>query len=66
MDTLAGIRVLRQVVEQGSRVAAAERSDLSTTSVSKHVIQLEERLGVRLLNRTGRALSLTEHRQGKL
>jgi len=63
MDTLAGIRVFRQVVEQGSFVGAAARLDLSTASVSKHVMQLEGRLGVRLLNRTSRALSLTE--QGK-
>jgi DNA-binding transcriptional LysR family regulator len=60
MDTLTGIKVFRQVVESGSFVAAAERLDLSTAMVSKHVIQVERRLGVRLLNRNSRKLSLTE------
>lgn len=60
MDILTGIKVFRQVVESGSFVAAAERLDVSTTSVSKHVMHLEQRLGVRLLNRDTRKLSLTE------
>ena len=60
MDTLTGIKVFRQIVESGSFVAAAERLDLSTAMVSKHVMHLEERLGVRLLNRNSRTLSLTE------
>ncbi len=60
MDTLTSIRVFRQVVESGTFVAAAERMDLSTAMVSKHVMQVEKRLGVRLLNRNSRTLSLTE------
>jgi DNA-binding transcriptional LysR family regulator len=60
VDTLTGIKVFRQVVESGSFTAAAERLDLSPAMVSKHVMQVEKRLGVRLLNRTSRALSLTE------
>src|SRR5262245_57530025 len=60
MDTLTGIKVFRQVVESGSFVAAAERLEVSTASVSKHVMYLEKRLGVRLLNRNSRRLSLTE------
>src|SRR5579862_919129 len=60
MDTLTSIRVFRQVVESGTFVAAAERMDLSTAGVSKHVMHLEKRLGVRLLNRNSRSLSLTE------
>lgn len=60
MDTLTSIKVFRQVVESGSFVAAAERMDLSTAMVSKHVMQVEKRLGVRLLNRNSRTLSLTE------
>ena len=60
MDTLTGIKVFRQIVESGSFVAAAERLELSTAMVSKHVMRLEQRLGVRLLNRNSRTLSLTE------
>ncbi len=60
MDTLTSIKVFRQVVESGSFVAASERLDLSPAMVSKHVMQVEKRLGVRLLNRNSRTLSLTE------
>lgn len=60
MDRLTGIKVFRQVVESGTFVAAAERLEMSTAMVSKHVMHLEKRLGVRLLNRNTRALSLTE------
>jgi DNA-binding transcriptional LysR family regulator len=60
VDTLTSIRVFRQVVEAGSFVAAAERMDLSTAMVSKHVAYVEKRLGVRLLNRNSRTLCLTE------
>ena len=60
MDTLTSITVFRQVVDSGSFVAAAERLDISTAMVSKHVMNVEQRLGVRLLNRNSRSLSLTE------
>jgi DNA-binding transcriptional LysR family regulator len=60
VDTLTSIKVFRQVVESGSFVAAAERLDLSTAMVSRHVMHAEKRLGVRLLNRNSRTLSLTE------
>jgi len=54
------IKVFRQVVESGSFVSAADRLDLSPAMVSKHVMGIEKRLGVRLLNRNSRTLSLTE------
>src|SRR5262245_16077815 len=60
VDTLTGIKIFRQIVESGSFAAAAERLDTSTATVSKHVMHLEKRLGVRLLNRNSRKLSLTE------
>jgi DNA-binding transcriptional LysR family regulator len=60
MDTLLSITTFRQIIESGSFVAAAERLDMSTAMVSKHVMHIEKRLGVRLLNRTPRTLSLTE------
>jgi DNA-binding transcriptional LysR family regulator len=60
VDTLTSIRVFRQVVESGSFVGASERLDMSTAMVSKHVMHIEERLRLRLLNRNSRTLSLTE------
>lgn len=60
MDTLTSIKVFRHVVESGSFVGAAERLDLSSAMVSKHVMNIERRLGARLLNRNSRTLSLTE------
>jgi len=60
MDKLTSMRIFTQVAELGSFTAAAERSHLSKAMVTKHVTQLEAHLGVRLLNRTTRRLSLTE------
>jgi DNA-binding transcriptional LysR family regulator len=60
MDRFEMMRVFACVVEAGGFTRAAERLALSRAVVSKHVIQLEERLGVRLLNRTTRRVSLTE------
>lgn len=48
------------VVRAGSFVAAADASGLSKAAVSRHVAELEAQLGVRLLHRTTRRLSLTE------
>ena len=47
------------IVKQGSMAAAARELNLTPPSVSRRLAQLEERLGVRLLNRTTRRLSLT-------
>jgi DNA-binding transcriptional LysR family regulator len=60
VDQLFGIKVFCTVVELKSFTAAAQRLDISTTMTSKHVMNLERRLGTRLLNRTSRHLSLTE------
>lgn len=60
MDTLTSIRLFREVVESGTFVAAADRLGMSTAMASKHMAHLERELGVRLLNRTSRHLSLTE------
>lgn len=60
MDTLLSMRVFREVIESGTFVTAAERLSLSTASASKHLMSLEKRLGVRLLNRSTRRQSLTE------
>ena len=60
MDTITNMRSLVTVARYGSFSAAARELSLSTAMVSKHVKQLEERLDVRLLNRTTRGVSLTE------
>lgn len=56
---LQGITVFVQVVEAGSFTAAARRIGLSKSAVGKSVATLEERLGVRLLDRTTRRLAPT-------
>ncbi|NUO75840.1 MAG: LysR family transcriptional regulator [Lysobacter sp.] len=51
------------VVRSGSFVGAADATGFSKAAVSRHVAELEERLGVRLLHRTTRRLSLTDDGQ---
>lgn len=60
MDSLTDVAVFVRVVEQGSFTQAAEHLGISRSVISKYVSRLEDRLGVRLLNRTTRRLSLTE------
>ncbi|WP_345810732.1 LysR family transcriptional regulator [Paraburkholderia sp. PREW-6R] len=60
MNQLQSMRVFVKVADLGSFVGAAGALDLSTAVVTRHVADLEARLGVRLLNRTTRRLSLTE------
>jgi DNA-binding transcriptional LysR family regulator len=60
MDRLTSLTVFGRVVETGGFSAAARRLNMSVTMVSNHVQALEDRLGVRLLNRTTRKVSLTE------
>ena len=60
MDRLTSLQVFERVVELGGFSAAARRLNMSVTMVSNHVQALEDRLGVRLLNRTTRKVSLTE------
>lgn len=60
MDRFSSLTAFVRVVESGGFSAAARRLNMSTTMVSNHVQALEDRLGVRLLNRTTRKVSLTE------
>ena len=60
MDHLVNLTAFVRVVENGGFTAAARHLNLSTTMVSNHVQELEDRLGARLLNRTTRKVSLTE------
>ena len=60
MDKFGEMRTFAAVVDAGSFVQAADALDISKAAVSRHVADLEQRLGVRLLQRTTRKLSLTE------
>ncbi len=59
-DRWTAMLVFAHVVEAGSFSGAGRRLGLAKSSVSKHVAQLEARLGAQLLHRTTRAVSLTE------
>ena len=60
MDRLTTLTAFVQVVDNGGFSAAARRLNMSVTMVSNHIQSLEDRLGVRLLNRTTRKVSLTD------
>lgn len=60
MDRLSQLQILVAVVETGSITAAAERLGQAKSGVSRGLAMLERRLGVRLLQRSTRRLSLTE------
>jgi DNA-binding transcriptional LysR family regulator len=60
IDLLMGMRVFTAVVDAGNFAKAADKLDLSRGMTSRYVAQIEAHLGVRLLNRTTRRLSLTE------
>ena len=59
-DRLTALEVFTRIVDTGSFTTAAAQLGLSRAAVSKHMMALEDRLGVRLLNRTTRRSSLTE------
>lgn len=63
MDRFQEMRVFVGVVDAGSFVKAADALEMSKAAVSRHVADLEARLGVRLLHRTTRRLSLTDEGQ---
>src|ERR1700759_1139799 len=60
MDRLTSLTAFVRVVDAGGFSAAGRKLNMSTTMVSNHVQALEDRLGVRLLNRTTRKVSLTD------
>lgn len=59
IDELRALAIFAKVIEAGSFRSAANALKLSPSVVSHHVAQLEERLGVALLYRSTRRLSLT-------
>lgn len=60
MDRFRTMESFVRVVRSGSFTTAASQLGLSRALVSRHVSELETRLGVRLLNRSTRSLSLTD------
>lgn len=64
MSSLLAVTHFLRTVRAGSFAAAARELHVSAVAVGKNVSALERDLGVRLLNRTTRALSLTE--EGRL
>ncbi|GEN24339.1 LysR family transcriptional regulator [Halomonas cupida] len=60
MDTPSRILMLVEVAELGSFSEVAKRREMDRSVVSKHIARLEQELGLRLINRSTRSLSLTE------
>lgn len=59
MDQLEGMRLFVRVAEQGSFSAVAQQRGLARSAVTRRISALESRLGVKLLARSTRRLSLT-------
>jgi len=66
LDKITSMRVFVRVAGMGSLSAAGRALELSQTMVTKHVAALERHLGVRLLHRSTRRLTLTEAGRGYL
>jgi DNA-binding transcriptional LysR family regulator len=63
MDKVASLRAFVKVVETGSFAEAGRQLRLSRSAISKYVAELEQSLGVQLLNRTTRHASPNESGQ---
>lgn len=63
MDRFLEMQTFNAVVEAGSFVKAADALAMSKAAVSRYIVDMEARLGVRLLHRTTRRLSLTDEGQ---
>jgi DNA-binding transcriptional LysR family regulator len=62
-DRLSGIVAFVQAADAGGFALAAQRLSLSRSAVAKSIARLEQRLGVRLFQRTTRNQTLTEDGQ---
>lgn len=60
MDLLSGMRLFARVVETGGFTAVARENSTSQPTISRTIASLEAHLGVRLLNRSSRAVTLTD------
>lgn len=63
MDKVASLRAFVKVVETGSFAEAGRQLRLSRSAISKYVAELEQSLGVQLLNRTTRHANPNENGQ---
>ncbi|NRR30692.1 LysR family transcriptional regulator [Oxalobacteraceae bacterium] len=59
MNTISDLAFFVTLIKQGSLAAVAREMGVTPPVVTKHLASLEQRLGVRLLNRTTRRMSLT-------
>jgi DNA-binding transcriptional LysR family regulator len=66
MDRLTAARVFIEVADRGSLTQAAEHLEMSAAMVSRYLAAIETWLGVRLLHRTTRRISLTDAGVGAL
>ena len=64
MDRYAEMQTFVRVAESGSLSATAERMNIAKSAVSRRLADLESRLGVQLLHRTTRRISLTDSGRG--
>ena len=60
LDRVTGMQVFARVAALGSLSAAARALGMSQTMATKHMAALEARLGIKLMHRTTRRMSLTE------
>lgn len=66
MDRLTAIKVFVEVIDRGSLTAAADSLDMSRAMTSRYIAELEKWVGVRLLQRSTRKISLTNAGQDAL
>ncbi len=66
MDLLQSMRVFQCVVDEGGFAVAARKMELAPAVVTRLIQDLEQSLGVRLLQRTTRRMSLTQAGEGYL
>nr|WP_277990476.1 LysR substrate-binding domain-containing protein [Pandoraea sp. LA3] len=59
VDGFSDLRFFATLMKEGSMAAAAQQMGITPPAVSRRLAQLEHRLGVRLLHRTTRRISLT-------
>ena len=60
VENLNDMYLFAKVVEHGGYSAAATALGMQASRLSRHIVALEKELGVRLLNRTTRRISVTE------
>ncbi len=60
MDTASRLILFADVIDCGSFSKAANRRSVNRSQISKQITRLEEQLGIRLLHRTTRSISLTD------